>query len=357
MLQSAQKPHNDEKATLKYGLDNNKKPEILISYRMEGKEAGKGAYYDHHTVQHHTGYPTATILSTNHVIKAKNLKDYISNQTTRLPHSPVDATLLKPVPTQAQSYSQGGGLLFIPGMTRDSYENNPSTHKARISFEKQVIKDALNRGRPIIAVCAGSWTLWESAWELIEDKKEIATVAVEDHNYGAGMPRIGAHGTMTHNKLVHDVVVEPDTLLQKAMGLGNTPVDRQLSVNSIHWRAPDASKTPTNFTIVAKAHQNQNIVIQTRQATVMTPEANTVEAFETKHGAPVIGIEWHPEAFDWTQKTSPDLPNRKCLLFMAKAGHAFSAKQEMIKEFKETVQSVRVDEVDDLENVFNYLKI
>lgn len=324
------------------------KAAIAISYRLEGTHLGKAAFYDHYTLASHTGFPTTIIHADNPSISTNQLKSYISTQTVNIPHTPIDATLARPVPLKLNAYTDGG-LLFVPGMTRESYEKAPAIHRARIRFEKSVIKDALRRGRPILAVCAGSWTLWETLGGSIEE--------VTDHNYGGGMPRISETGKMTYNKHVHDVEISENTLLHTMLDLDDTEDENILPVNSIHWMAPSAQKIPENFEISATAKQNEDVSIQTRQQTEMSPEEDTVEAFTSKFGAPTAGILWHLEAFDWSSKKDADIANNNALLFMAKAGSAYQAKQKMLIDYKSKIQAVEDDTLEGLNNVFGKLKI
>jgi hypothetical protein len=59
---------------------------------------GKAAFYDHFTLQKHTGFPTAVLSSNNPNINPTDLSDYISKQSITLPYSPVDEQRKRPVP-------------------------------------------------------------------------------------------------------------------------------------------------------------------------------------------------------------------------------------------------------------------
>lgn len=347
MLEQRVLNNNADNNKKKFVPPNPKKESIAISYRLEGNHLGKAAFFDHFTLQKHTGFPTAVIHSSDTKIKVEHLKDYISTQTIDLPHSPIDTNTERPIPIELESYLDGG-LLFVPGMTRDSYEKKPSVHQIRMTFENEVLKDALRRGRPILAVCAGTWTLWEALGGNIK--------VVSDHNYGGGMPRISAKGKMTYNKHIHDVVVKAGTLLQDMMALGEYVDERTLPVNSIHWMAPDDSHVPDNFEISAVSKKNANVSIQTRQQTEMSPDENTVEGFSSVLGAPIAGFVWHLEAFDWSSESLADVANNKALLFMAKAGSAYKAKQDMLSEYKDKIQSDQKD-IDSLSNDFLKIKL
>lgn len=321
---------------------------IAISYRLEGKHLGKASFYDHYTLQRHTGFPTAVLRAKNPEIKTKYLADYISAQTVNLPHSPLDKDLKRPIPVELESQLDGG-LLFVPGMTRDSYEKKPYAHQVRVKFEKEVIQDALRRGRPILAVCAGTWTLWEALGGKIN--------TVSDHNYGGGMPRISVTGKMTYNKHIHDVEIKTGTLLHDMMGFGGEVDNKILPANSVHWMAPDDSYIPDNFQISAVSKKNASVSIQTRQQNQMSPDEGTVEGFSSVLGAPIAGFVWHLEAFDWTSHNSADIANNQALLFMAKAGSAYRAKQNMLRDYKDKVQAIQAKDMNALSSVFGKMKI
>ncbi len=324
------------------------KAPILISFRLEGKSLGKASFYDHYTISSHTGFQTAIAKANHPEIQTKYLRDYISEQTVNIPYATLLPEINRPMPLVLNAYEQGG-LLVIPGMTRDSYEMAPQKHTLRISFEQKLIADSLRRGRPIVAICAGSWTLWEALGGQ--------TVAVKDHNYGGGMPRISTTGKMTHNKHVHDVKIVKGTLLQTAMGLPDIETDSVLPANSIHWKAPSDKTVPGNVEIAARSKNNPNVTIHTRQSTVMEPDEDIVEAFSSILGAPTIGFLWHPEAFESSSKTPVNQSNNAALLFMAKAGSAFEAKQNMLAQYKQKAQEVADVDVNGLQNIFEKLKI
>ena len=312
---------------------------ISISFRMEGKESlGKAAFYDHYTLQKHTGFQTKVVSSPDKAINTDVLFDYISSKPNFMKHTPLTSS------------SIDGGLLYIPGMTRDSYNKQSNSHKVRIEFEKNIIKDALLRGQPILAVCAGSWTLWEAMGGKIK--------SVADHNYGGGMPRISNKNKITHNKAVHRLELCRDTLPYNIF-TNNYEVDLiNISVNSHHWMAPDELTTPENIEISARAIKDPEITIKTRQGIKMEPEENITEAFTTIYGAPVMGIQWHPEAYNWNCSANNDLFNHKILTFMAQSGKAYQAKQVLLEELKDKFKPPLEKEDDSLNDLFkNKLKL
>jgi hypothetical protein len=58
-------------------------------------------------------------------------------------------------------------------------------------------------------------------------------------------------------------------------------------------------------------------------------EGNTVECFETIHGAPVIGTLWHAEANDDNTKCEHRF-NRALVRFMALAGRQYALKRQVL---------------------------
>lgn len=82
--------------------------------------------------------------------------------------------------------------------------------------------------------------------------------------------------------------------------------------------------------------EDEDISLKNRQGEDMAPEEETVEAFETKNGAPTLGIQWHPEAYcryKEGNKIYSHSKQRNILEFMAKAGVAYAARRRLVKEF------------------------
>ena len=224
------------------------------------------------------------------------------------------------MPTTSQNASTGG-LLIIPGRVH-AVEHEP----VRLEHETRVIRQALNRGQPILGICAGAWRVWEA---LLEDAPPLqlpALVPVQDHNYGGGMLRLNGEGThVVSNVQIHDVEVEADSHLHASMRLEGGA--QRLTVNSVHWNAVNRLSTPEHVRLSAFAKQNPTIRKNTRQQTLMQPETESVEAFELRRGAPTMGIQWHPEGYE------EGTPHHQLLLHMAQAGDAYAAKRKMLEEF------------------------
>ncbi|OJX14055.1 MAG: hypothetical protein BGO77_01690 [Caedibacter sp. 37-49] len=290
---------------------------IVIAFRDEG--SGKGAFYDHYTVQKATKYPT--LISAHPKMRLKSLKDHSKTITYRLKHGVEQEGQV--IPESIDNFSDQG-LLFIPGRIRDN-EFEP----VRKEHEENILKQARLRGQPILAVCAGSWRLWEALGGKLEE--------VSDHSYGGGMIRLNEMGKIGYNKQIHRIKVESNTLLNDIMNISKE-TDRP-SVNSVHWKAPSEKKIPSLVRVSAKAVADNKIAPNTRQGTQMKPQNDTIEAFENQYGAPLLGIQWHPEAY--TKNDSDEMTPDKhiaILEFMAKAGQAYHHKRLMLKELEEVTQ-------------------
>lgn len=308
---------------------------IVISYRGHHSEKdAAGMLFDHMRLQMITNHPTL-VLSDSQIENRVNhlFANAIKNHAAALPFGDRNTRL----PPFVNDCSESG-LLVVPGRVH-SNENEP----IRLRHEYKVIREALNRGQPILGICAGIWRVWEqlhiwtkfpdtlnySAQNLLDwHQKYSSVIDVLDHAYGGGMIRLGANGTQaTYNVQIHDVMIQQSTLLSSI--LKNAP--HRQSVNSVHWKAVNHAQTPKNIVVSAFSLENPSIDIQTRQQTKMHPQEGTVEAFESIHGAPIMGLQWHPEGYP---KNSV---HAEFLRYMAQAGNAYVAKRKVLKQIQETV--------------------
>ncbi len=292
-------------------------PYIAISYRDEGN--GKGAFFDHLTVRHMTSWSTQ--LVTDESIPTTPFASYLNSREANSDYGlPGNSNL----PDTSPNYAENAAFIFIPGYTRDSDTKQPPNHVKRLKYEKDLIRKAKYRGQPILAVCAGSWTLWESFGGTLK--------AVADHNYGGAMPRMSTSSAQVcNNKMIHDIETVRNSFVHNAM-FSKKSIINSTSVNSVHWNAvDDLSLVHTNnLKISANSKRNDAIAPKSRQSELMKPES-CVEAFETIHGTPMVGIQWHLEAFN------PGEANAKMHqgIFEAlkTAGETYNNRQELNKEF------------------------
>ena len=265
---------------------------IVIAYREDGD--GKGAVYDHHTVQQITDHPTQ--FSVPFALSLEYFTHYMNTQTFNLTYGTENGSGKQIPITNTTSYD--GGLLIIPGR-----RNAHLPHPVRTKHEQQLLKDAYRRGQPVLAICAGSWELWEHFGGT--------TIHVENHQH-LPMINLDSDGHTTNNTQVHYISVENGSLLASVM-----PCRMPILVNSIHGKAVSDEIVPDIFTVIARSIDSED-----------EAEINVIEAFETKHGAPMFGIQWHPEAYERGSA------HANILSYMAKAGDAYAARRRMLQELQ-----------------------
>lgn len=316
---------------------------IAIVYRSEGE--GKGAFYDHYTFQTVAKCPTVIALSGDGTcgdLDTNQLENFIKNNPYGLSYGTNKEGKIVPDSTK---FPHEQGLLVIPGRER-AQEYVASRDK----YERKVIKEALRRGQPILAICAGCWQIWEASDCKFEEKctkcmlnqnNEEGCVMVskfkdvKDH-VASRMMSLGKNGNITYNMQIHRINPVQSSLLFKAMG---NPTD--ISVNSVHWKVPVCFPEDTIhpiFDISATAKHDAQLAPNNRSGAKMQPEEGTVEAFERRFGAPTVGIQWHPEAYATFSvgAVGTSRPyNIKLLQYMVKAGEAYYYKVEMLQELKQ----------------------
>lgn len=299
---------------------------IEIPYRDEGN--GQGPFYDHYTLQRATGYPT---LIGRTGITVRELSRTVEQNQYSLPYGDKKYSR-KNIPPECWYPGEDKGLLVITGRARDTEQKRPEVYKERKEYETAAIKNALRTGRPILAICAGSWRLLEVCGGQ--------TVDVKGHCNRSGMPRKIANGTIGYNMEVHRIQIEPTSFLAEAMGyiksqeaLAQNPNIRiQPAVNSVHWAAPSRRNFPGYLRVAASSLRDDQIAPELHKTgNQFEVEANTIEAFESQFGAPVFGIQWHPEAYE---KNATGQPHHRLLKYCAQAGETYAARQRMLREYK-----------------------
>ncbi|WP_441246577.1 gamma-glutamyl-gamma-aminobutyrate hydrolase family protein [Kitasatospora sp. McL0602] len=209
-------------------------------------------------------------------------------------------------------------------------------HQQRASYELKLIDHARKTGMPILAVCGGSWRLGES--------------------YGATMGTFPKSEMDQHQadgwNLRHGMTTEPGTLLHGVINHGGpkdpsgAPVVSQ--VNSTHWAAVLEEQG-----LLTSGEGNSPLVISARASGT---ESASVEAFEGRHGAPVVGIQWHPEGNlpgmqgrNGIEARHPEDPlyqqereqgRQADAIFeaMTQAGQSYRRRQNMVEDFKSTFE-------------------
>ncbi|MEI8296268.1 MAG: gamma-glutamyl-gamma-aminobutyrate hydrolase family protein, partial [Alphaproteobacteria bacterium] len=310
---------------------------VIASRGFADDKDGQGTFYDHITFQGITGYRTQISFPNVRGVSSAQQKACLEDYVKEIAHGltfgeEVNGKKLPPVITN----SYDGGLLVIPGRMRDREYD-----AVRAQHEHKVIRDALNRGQPILALCAGSWRLWQAYGVFSGAFKNIEQnlINVSDHVSSRMMNFSDATNRVVYNADIHGLTVDKNSLLARAMGKTPHVIPDRFPVNSVHWKAVDPLSTPPFLKISASSVHDPSIPERKhRCGSVMNPQINTVEAFEGIHGAPLLGIQWHPEGYydSDARRGEREHPhsalNKKLLKFMAQAGETYARKRIMLRE-------------------------
>jgi gamma-glutamyl-gamma-aminobutyrate hydrolase PuuD len=297
------------------------KPPVGIALRQCG--GGKGAYYDHYTLQLTTQTPTVVLKQ--ETMKIANFVEQLRQVTHSLQY---EVSNIEDYKTSAEATPKEFGLLFIPGVSRKSYERED--FEVRKQFQSDLIKRAVLEGRPILAICGGCWQLWEEFGGKVKE--------VKGHSYRAGMPRIlDTTGKVGYNKQIHRLNLEADShILCGAMMLPSFE-NQSPTVNSVHWLAPSDEIVPSFLDVSAKSVADESIapkITRDGETRVINPDT-CIEAFESKNGVPIIGVQWHPEAYTKNSPESYKPRNQISILkYMIESGKSFQLKKKMVCELK-----------------------
>lgn len=299
---------------------------VIISYRDDRGKRMHGAFYDHYLVRNITQHPTKITIHKS--LKITHLEEFIHNTTLVLGIG--DQLGKGQIPDIIADSTQERGLLIIPG------RSHKDADKEREGHEKELLANAIRRGQPVLAICGGARRLWG----MFGGRSN----AVKDHLYSS-MPYILASGAVANNKQIHRIHIIPNSILSAGM-YGKMPEIKTLMVNSIHWEAPDADpvyltvsdrendKTQTMLEISARSVLTEDIAVKNRKGNELQPQSNTVEGFETRYGAPLIGVQWHPEAYYLDDYSEGATYHLSLLQYMAKAGNTYQTRCYLVDEFK-----------------------
>jgi gamma-glutamyl-gamma-aminobutyrate hydrolase PuuD len=298
---------------------------IAITYRHDRE--GRGALYDHRSIQAAAKIPTGLL---NRGEYSAHLKTQIERFQYQMKFGDQLEGTVHKYPPLLSEYSVNYGLVVLPGVSVTEF--NSADYLERKQYEFAYIQKARLIGQPVLGICGGCWVIYQQYGGQI--------VSVADHSYRAGMPRLSdATGKIGNNKQIHRIAIKEDeNLLRAALGL--KPKESAFPpVNSVHSFAPDLKIIPDGLTITAISVQDDELAPISAKTTnqekeKIKPEANTIEAFESTHGAPVLGVQWHPEAYSGRGEDIPYSENQSSLIkYMALAGQAFLWKRKLLEEF------------------------
>ena len=188
--------------------------------------------------------------------------------------APVLIPLLDDLDTLRSIYERVGGVLIPGGVDIDPSMFGESPHErlgrvdpARDRVEIQLVKWAVADGKPVLGLCRGLQVINVALGGTLYQDLDAEFPNAIKHDY---YPTFG----FARNHLAHDVTLERGSRLRHAL------VSDRIAVNSMH-------------------HQGIKAL-----APVLTPTATApdglIEAAESPNGSFLVGVQWHPEAFDVT---------------------------------------------------------
>ncbi len=271
---------------------------IVIAFREDRQ--GSGAYFDHYCIQNCTQHPTTieeTYIEEQPAFHYNYINEYLSHQSLTLPQTVTLAPL---------SYEEG--LLYIPGRmpgTEDDFMRN--------CVENKLIKNALLRGQPILGVCAGCWQLWKFfGGSLVPITNHLNSQMIRlQRAISSDIMHVINNGETDQ---IHTLEINEDSLVGIIIQGHSTATHIPLRVNSIHSSAMDMPTLPAELKLSAWADD--------------LPEGPSIEAIETHFGAPMIGTQWHIEAYFQTENN----PYTPIVIYMAKAGDTYKQKRACLRQ-------------------------
>lgn len=192
---------------------------------------------------------------------------------------------------------------------KTKFTNTAKDFTKRVNQTKKIIKEALRRGIPVLAICAGTLILRQAIAEHLNKPAKPFIRECKDHTT-EGMPSLRINGEVGNLQLSHYVEVSEGSLLRTIV------TQNSFKANSCHWFAMEPSCFGEEYGVElcavsgAKA-EGSNIAKH--------PEDDVVdEAFEMPDEF-VLGVQWHPEAFA-NDNTPNGYLNTEIIRKMAKIG-------------------------------------
>lgn len=298
---------------------------MFVPFRVDGD--GKGAVYDHFVLQRILGKSTVVLVPDDEA--AAQAVIVIKSHLRGIAYRPlywaseagevvVPTAVLRDLPASP-------GTLVVPGKARPRDEKLQADFDRHTLLYRAAIAAATSIGMPILAVCAGSWDLWHHFGGV--------TAPVHHHCFGGGMMRLNGDGAVICNVQIHSVAVESCGVIPGVLSRSTAALGRGVSVNSVHWLAPDEGASVEackHVDVVARATELPGFNFLTRQSEPMRPQLGTVEAFEQRFGAPVLGVQWHPEAYADEKNAALKAAHCGILRAMALAGDAFALRRHVV---------------------------
>ncbi|KAF2074712.1 hypothetical protein CYY_003988 [Polysphondylium violaceum] len=299
--------------------------------------------------------------------------------------------LSKKIEIQSNYVSPYVDIIVIPGRSR-KFEHE----QKRANTDGNLISQALKLGQPILGICAGEWRLFAHLcrrdltlkfWEKIADMKikmlknaqetlnffkkceddiekslynldtldgnlkycelwiekinnQLQGLVLDDdvkilkslfekimqddteflkdtqnHNSRRMMSISLVQNKVNYNNMVHSLELK-DSLVKQFMEKKDTvEIFEEKSVNSVHWRAINEKHLPNGVEIGA-----------------ISPHDGVPEAFSSTLGSPLMGVQWHPEAYNANHPHQA--PHRRMIQRMGVCGLAYRARCKALQLLK-----------------------
>jgi len=202
-----------------------------------------------------------------------------------------------------KDHLDGVSGLFLPGGQDRDPEGSPEK-LTRQPYEQALVREARNRGMPTMAVCGGS-RAFASAFGGRE--QELTKAQIKTHNQSTGSQAHGLTFPDPHTLLGGATpkigMPAPDKLLGSA-----TPIGTVDKINSTHKKvmASEGGKLigvpdlPGTGRVVKRSESEGGDIVIPKESELLLSALDsthgTPEGFETRYGAPMMGITSHPEA-------------------------------------------------------------
>lgn len=199
----------------------------------------------------------------------------------------------------------------------------------RDPFEQEATRHARNTGMPTLAVCGGSWRVLAAYGGSVETIPE---------NNG----RDQHQGGLSEQK--HDLAVDPHSHLGAAVRHEDSATGSVRGVNSTHWAMATARDGQLQQRHGAPNERHDPVAPQELQISAVEPRLGHPEGFESRHGAPIVGIQAHPEYFLTRTKEPPteEFGSFSTRLFtnFEQASTTYARKQSVNEEIRQRVAKI-----------------
>jgi putative glutamine amidotransferase len=210
----------------------------------------------------------AVIVKSREAAVLRDVKPYL-RWLTRHGGTPGLVSLGEQLPGSTRGILLLGGEDVAPIRYGEANRHCERINEARDAFELELLREALGRDVPLLAVCRGIQVLAVAMGGTLYQDLPIELRA-------EGVRSAVIHRGPTHTDSTHRATIEPGTRLARLVGR------QAILVNSHHHQA--VRKVPARARVSARATDG------------------TIEAIESLDHAFVLGIQWHPER--WPRASS-----------------------------------------------------